>query len=283
MIVAIASGKGGTGKTSIAVNLARILPSPVQLIDCDVEEPNAHLFLAGDLVSEEEIAIGIPDIDATLCDGCDQCVDFCQFNALASVGKTPLVFPELCHGCGGCSLVCPRGAISEKPQRVGVVRTSRVGALTLTTGCLDVGVSLASTLVHATKERRNPAATVILDAPPGTACQTVATLRGADYAVLVTEPTPFGLNDLKLAVATVRELRVPFGVVINRAGIGDDRVSRYCMQEGIAVLLELPDDRRIAEAYSRGERIVDALPAYRAHFERLWRSIVRESAAEMAA
>ena len=273
MILAVASGKGGTGKTSISVNLAKVLDFPVQLLDCDVEEPNAHLFLHGSLIGEEEVSIAVPKIDATACNACDECVDFCQFNALASFCGAPLVFPELCHGCGGCTLVCSRNAISEESFRIGTVRTLVDGNITLNSGCLDVGVSLASTLVHAVKARLEDGVTAILDAPPGTACPAVATLRGADYVVLVTEPTPFGLNDLKLAVDTVRELRLPFGVVINRVGIGDDRVQRFCSEASIPLLLEIPDDRRIAEAYSRGELIVEALPEYRAHFERLWQAI----------
>ena len=279
MILAVASGKGGTGKTSISVNLAKVLGVPVQLLDCDVEEPNAHLFLHGSLIGEEEVSIAVPKIDATACNACDECVDFCQFNALASFCGAPLVFPELCHGCGGCTLVCSRNAISEESFRIGTVRTLVDGNITLNSGCLDVGVSLASTLVHAVKARLEDGVTAILDAPPGTACPAVATLRGADYVVLVTEPTPFGLHDLKLAVDTVRELRLPFGVVINRVGIGDDRVQRFCSEASIPLLLEIPDDRRIAEAYSRGELIVEALPEYRAHFERLWQAITLHAGA----
>ena len=279
MILAVASGKGGTGKTSISVNLAKVLGVPVQLLDCDVEEPNTHLFLHASQVSEEEISIAVPKIDAAACNACDECVDFCQFNALASFCGAPLTFPELCHGCGGCTLVCSRNAISEENFRIGTVKTFVDGNITLNSGCLDVGVSLASTLVHAVKARLKDGVTTILDAPPGTACPAVATLRGVDYVVLVTEPTPFGLNDLKLAVDTVRELRLPFGVVINRVGIGDDRVHRFCQAESIPLLLEIPDDRRIAEAYSRGELIVEALPEYRAHFERLWQAITQHAGA----
>ncbi len=287
MIVAIASGKGGTGKTSLAVNLARTLETtyalPVQLLDCDVEEPNAHLFLASTPLDEETIHIAVPDFDPDQCDACDKCVEFCQFNALASVGRTPLLFPELCHGCGGCMLVCPQDAISEKDYRIGVVKTTRTGNITLKSGCLDVGVSLASTLVHALKERLEDGITTLLDAPPGTACQSVATLRGSDFVVLVTEPTPFGLHDLTLAVDTVRALGLRFGVVINRVGVGDDRVQRYCAGEDIPILLEIPDDRRVAEAYSRGELIIDALPEYREYFVRLWQAIESRAAMEVTA
>lgn len=279
MIVAIASGKGGTGKTSVAVNLARVLDAPVQLFDCDVEEPNDHLFLNASPIGKKDIFIGVPEINADACDACDQCVDFCQFSALASLCRAPMVFPELCHGCGGCMLVCPRAAIREVDFHIGQVSVARAGQITLTSGCLDVGVSLASTLVHAVKEEIDGQQITLLDAPPGTACPTVATLRGADFVILVTEPTPFGLNDLTLAVATVRELRLPFGVVVNRMGIGDERVQRYCAEQNIPVLLEIPDDRRIAVAYSRGELIVEALPEYRPLFAQLWRA-VNEQAAE---
>lgn len=275
MILAIASGKGGTGKTSLSVNLAASLEFPVQLLDCDVEEPNAHLFLDGRLVAEEVIHLAIPQIDAALCDTCDDCVNFCQFNALASIGSAPLVFPELCHGCGGCAQVCKKGAITEKQHRIGVVRTAQAGKIALKTGCLDIGISMTSTLVHEVKARIDPATPAILDAPPGTACQTVATLREADFVLLVTEPTPFGLHDLKLAVETVRALGLRFGVAINRVGIGDERVHRYCADERIPVLLEIPDDRRIAQAYSHGQLMIDVLPEYRARLTALWQTIGR--------
>ena len=169
MIIAVASGKGGTGKTSLAVNLAAVATGPVQLLDCDVDAPNAHLFLQAELIDEEIITLAVPEIDEARCDACDQCVTFCQFNALASVGKTPLLFPELCHGCGGCMLVCPQDAIREKDYRIGVIKTACAGNITLKSGCLDVGVSLASTLVHALKERLEDGITTLLDAPPGTA------------------------------------------------------------------------------------------------------------------
>ena len=272
MIVAVASGKGGTGKTTVAANLARV--SGAALLDCDVEEPNAHLFLKGDpLGAPEVVSIPVPEVDEARCDGCGECGRFCAFKALAVLGRQVLVFSELCHGCGGCERVCPKGAIREVPRRIGVVETFKVGNITLIEGRLDVGVPMAPPLIRAVKARMGKGADAILDAPPGTSCPVVATLREADYVVLVTEPTPFGLNDLRLAVAVVRELRLPFGVVVNRAGSGDDRVQDYCRDEWIPVLAEVPDDRRIAEAYSRGELIVDALPEYRELFHALFNKI----------
>jgi MinD superfamily P-loop ATPase len=279
MIVAVASGKGGTGKTTVAVNLARIW-GEVTLLDCDVEEPNTHLFLTGGSGgTSETFSIPVPEVNDTRCDGCGLCAQFCEFKALAVVGKRVLVFPELCKSCGGCLLVCPQGAIREVPRRIGVVKTSRIGDVELVEGRLDIGVTEAPPLIDAVRAKIRPGGDAILDAPPGTSCPVVATLRQTDYVVLVTEPTPFGLNDLRLAVALVRELNLPFGVVINRADAGDGRVQAYCLGEGIAILAEIPEDRRIAEAYSRGALVVDALPDYRASFETLHRIIAEQVSA----
>ncbi len=274
MIIAVASGKGGTGKTTVTVNLARVCGTAVHLLDCDVEEPNAHLFLGGELCGEPEtISIPVPEVDEALCDGCGECSRFCAYKALAVLAKRVLVFPEMCHGCGGCRLVCPKGAIREVPKRIGVAETLRSGDITLIQGRLDVGVAMSPPLIRAVKAKIPKEGDAILDAPPGTSCPVIATLRETDYVVLVTEPTPFGLHDLRLAVAVVRELRLPFGVVVNRAGSGDDRVQDYCRDEWIPVLAEIPDDRRIAEAYSRGEMMVDTLPEYRVLFQTLWANI----------
>ena len=269
MIIAIASGKGGTGKTTVSVNLAKIFGDGVHLLDCDVEEPNANLFLRGSLLKEETVSILIPKVNPVRCDACGDCSDFCEFNAIVMAGKKVLVFPELCHSCGGCALVCTKRAIREVESRIGTIETLQAGDITLVQGRLDIGVSSAPPLVEKVKNRIQSDRHAILDAPPGTSCPVVATLRGTDYVLLVTEPTPFGLHDLKLAVAMVRQIDIPFGVIINRNGIGDDRVHQYCLRESIPLLLEIPDDRRIAEAYSRGEILVDALPEYRMLFEQL--------------
>jgi MinD superfamily P-loop ATPase len=273
LIIAIASGKGGTGKTLVSVNLAHAYGSNVCLLDCDVEEPNDHLFLKGILHKTEIVNIPVPRIDEFKCNNCGKCSNFCQYNAITSIGKEILFFPEMCHGCGGCSLVCIRKAITEEDKRIGVMEFSQAGNISLIQGRLDVGISLAPPLIRAVKKQIHNGMPVILDAPPGTSCPVVTTLGGADFVVLVTEPTPFGLHDLKLAVALTRELGIPFGIIINRMGIGDERVHIYCRQNGFPILLEIPDDRRIAEAYSNGELIVDALPEYRQLFGELLKRI----------
>lgn len=267
--LAIASGKGGTGKTTVAVNLARIIGTQVWLLDCDVEEPNAGLFLRGCLQEEKTGTVPVPEVQTALCNGCGECSKFCAYHALVSFGEAPLVFPEMCHGCGGCALVCPRRAITYTPRRIGVIEKVQSENITLVSGRLDVGVAMAPPLIRAVRAMAPERAAVILDAPPGTSCPVIAAIRGVDFVVLVTEPTPFGLHDLRLTVNLVRVLEIPFGVLINRAGSGDGRVHDFCRRESIPVLLEIPDDRRIAEAYSNGHLLVDALPEFRSLFRDL--------------
>jgi MinD superfamily P-loop ATPase len=278
MIVAVASGKGGTGKTTVSVNLARMLGDSVLLLDCDVEAPNASLFLKGATIEKKTVTIPVPEIIEARCTECGKCSQFCQYHAIVSFGMKPLVFLEMCHGCGGCAKVCPDGAIREVDKRIGAVEIIEAGDVTLVQGRIDVGVSLSPPVIRAVKARIWDGAQVILDAPPGTSCPVVVTLRGADFVLLVTEPTPFGLHDLKLAVDMVRELGMPFGVVVNRMGIGDGRVHSFCREEDIPILAEIPDDRRIAEAYSRGRLIVDALPEYRGLFRDLNEEIRKRAA-----
>ena len=287
MRIAIASGKGGTGKTTVAVNLAWFLAErgvTVQYLDCDVEEPNGHIFLKPQLACSESVGIPVPVVDEAKCTGCRRCAAACQFHAIA-VLKKPLLFPELCHGCGGCTLACPVGAIHEEPRAIGVVETGRAGAVGFVQGRLNVGEAMSPPLIRAVKKKAQSWGVVLMDAPPGTSCPVVATLRGADYVLLVTEPTPFGLNDLRLAVETVRELQLPFGVFVNREDGGDRRVHEYCDVERIAHLGKIPDGRRAAEAYSRGQLLAEALPEFAAAFGRLadWvqakpATLVRENA-----
>jgi len=273
MKISIASGKGGTGKTTVSVNLARVLNKEIILADCDVEEPNAHLFLNTNGKSGEVVSILVPTVEEKLCNSCGECAKICKFSAIVSFGTLPLVFPEMCHACGGCAKVCPTGAIIEQDHRIGVVEISHDGNITLITGKLDVGVAMAPPLIRAVKNRLPKNTAAILDAPPGTSCPVIASIRDSNIVLLVTEPTPFGLHDLTLAVDMVRELKLPFGVIVNRVGSGDDRVHDFCRKENIPILLEIPDDRRIAEAYSRGILMVDALPEYKKLFEKLLTNI----------
>lgn len=260
MKIAVASGKGGTGKTTVSLALAASLAGPVTLLDCDVEEPNCHLFLKPRSVDETPVLLRVPLLDEEKCTACGKCGELCQFNAIVSLQTKALLFPELCHACGGCVKVCPTGALTERDEQVGVVYAAKMDSLDFVWGAMDVGRSLAPPVIRAVRQRENRDGVTLLDCPPGTACAFVTAVSGCDFAILVTEPTPFGLHDLKLAVDTVRELGVPFGVVINHADSGDHRVREYCSQEKIPLLLEIPEERRVAEAYARGETLVSALP-----------------------
>ena len=273
LTIAVASGKGGTGKTTVAANLVLSLPH-AQYIDCDVEAPNGHLFLKPEIHERTTVGIPVPRIDPAACTLCGDCADACEFNALAVSKTRVMVFPELCHGCGVCSWVCPEpGAITEVERRIGEVASGeavgRDGSVAFAQGSLDIGEHSPVPVIAAARRCADEDRTLILDAPPGTACPMVETVRGADYCLLVTEPTPFGLNDLKLAVEVTRVLGVPFGLVLNRCDLGDDAVLRYCREEAIPVLMEIPFERTLAEAYSRGIPWVEADPAWRERFEAL--------------
>jgi len=272
--IAVASGKGGTGKTTVAVNLAAVMGAGCRLYDCDVEEPNAHLFLRGEKVGEEVVTVPLPVVDEGLCDRCGACADFCAYGALVILGTEVLVFPELCHGCGGCRLVCPRGAVTEVPRRIGVVETIHARGITLRGGRLDVGVPMAPPLVRAVRAGGDGGGIAVIDAPPGASCPVVAAVRDTDLVLLVAEPTPFGLHDLKIAVETTKALGLRAACVINRAGGGDGEVRAYCGGEGIPVLMEIPEDRRVAEIYSRGGLVVEHGGDHRARFEDLAKIIL---------
>lgn len=273
MIISIASGKGGTGKTTVAVNLALSIDSGVQLLDCDVEEPNAHLFLRPQWDKVEQFTSPVPDVDEEVCTRCGKCAEICQFKAITLIGETILTFPELCHSCGGCRLVCPVGAVREEGRELGTLRVGRSNGLALADGELKVGVALAPPLVKRVRTEAMSDRIVIIDAPPGTSCPVIAAVKQTDFVVLVTEPTPFGLSDLRLAVEVIKILGLPCGLVINRAESGFDETHAFASGEGIPILLEIPFERRIAEAYSRGEPIVSAMPEWKERFRDLYKSI----------
>src|SRR4030043_2323573 len=266
MIISIASGKGGTGKTTIAVNLALSLAKgTAQLIDCDVEEPNSHIFLNPSFPMVTSVGILVPRIDESKCTYCSKCAQVCEYHAIAVILKNVLVFDELCHGCGACSYLCPEKAIFEVEREIGIVQEGSADGISFANGVLNVGEPMASPLIRKAKEKIQKDKIVILDAPPGTACPVIETVKGSDFCILVTEPTPFGLNDLELAVGMLEKLGISMGVVINKADIGDRKVWDYCNSRNIPVLLEIPMDRQIAESYSRGIPIVLANSSYAPH------------------
>jgi MinD superfamily P-loop ATPase len=273
MIISIASGKGGTGKTTVATNLAISLESSVQLLDCDVEEPNAHLFIQPAIEGVKTITTPVPEVDMGKCTLCGKCNEICQFKAIVVIGETVLPFHELCHSCGGCMEVCPDGAITEVGRELGVIQIGYRDSLEFVHGRLRVGEAMSPPLIRKVREYTRPGLLTIIDAPPGTSCPVIASMKGADFVLLVTEPTPFGLHDLKLAVGAVNILGIPCGLIINRSDMGDDQVREYAESEGMPILMEIPFDRKIAESYSKGEMLVEAMPEWKQKFKDLFHRI----------
>lgn len=262
--IAIASGKGGTGKSTVACNLAVSLADrgcKVTIADCDVEEPNLRLFLKGGELKPEPVSIRIPVIDRKRCKFCGKCSDFCKFNALSVFPGSALTFPGLCHSCGGCLLVCPEGAISEVPRQIGViVQSYPEPGIELITGILNEGEHSSVPVIEAVKAKLPEDGITILDCSPGTSCNMVSAVRNCDYCILVTEPTPFGLHDLALAVETLKKMTVKCGVVINRSTTDDSIIEDYCENSGISLLGKIPYDERVAEIYSIGIPVVKKIP-----------------------
>jgi len=275
MIISVASGKGGTGKTLVAVSLALCLcdEGQVQLLDCDVEEPNDHIFVHSAIGQSQPVLIPVPKVGETKCTYCGKCAEVCAYNAIAVIKQKVLIFPELCHGCGACSYLCPESAIAEEGKAIGVVETGNSGNVELIQGRLAIGELMAPPIIREVKKHIKPASEVIIDVPPGTSCPVVEAVSDTDFCLLVTEPTPFGLNDLSLAVEVVRKLEIPCGVVVNRVGVGDDKVEAYCQEQGIPILLEIPLDRRIAMLYSEGIPLVEGMPEWRNAFLKLFQDI----------
>jgi len=276
MIISVASGKGGTGKTLVATSLALSLKDrlKVQLLDCDVEEPNDHIFLKPVFNGSEAACISVPEIDDKKCDRCGKCAEVCAYNAIVVLPQQVLVFPNLCHGCGACSYLCPQQAITEVERQIGVVEWGQSKGIEFVHGKLNVGEAMAPPIIRKVKQHTSKEGIVIIDVPPGTSCPVVEAVKGSDFCLLVTEPTPFGLNDLLLAVEMLKGLKIACGVVLNRAGSGDEKVLDYCRAENIPVLLTIPLDTDIARMYSRGVTLAEGLPRWQKRFNKLFENIV---------
>ena len=277
MIISIASGKGGTGKTTIATSFALSIPN-AQILDCDVEEPNAHIFIKPQIQEKKSVFIPVPEIDKAKCNSCGRCKEVCVYNALAVLKNDVLVFAELCHGCGACSYFCPQKAIKEIDKEIGFIEIGKSSTIFDTDlefihGKLNIGQAMSPPLIREVKKHINPTRINIIDAPPGTSCPVIESIKGSDYCILVTEPTPFGLNDLILAVKVLRKLKIPFGVIVNRSDLGDKKTDIYCKKEKISVLMRIPFKKEIAMAYSQGIPIVEALPEYREGFQKILEGI----------
>ena len=283
MIISVASGKGGTGKTTVSTSLALSLKGKVQLIDCDVEEPNAHIFIKPQITDTCPVHAVVPEVDEERCNYCGRCAEVCAYNAIAVIpqgkdvdGKT-LVFSELCHGCGSCMYFCPQSAIKEKNREIGLIEKGSRGELEFIHGKLNVGEAMSPPVIREVKRYIDKDKTVIIDAPPGTTCPVITSIYGSDYCILVTEPTPFGLNDLVLAVEVLKKMEVPFGVVINRSDLGDRKTEEYCQAEGIPVLMKIPFKKKIASSYSKGRAIVEDFPEYEKRFIDMFNKIKEQA------
>jgi MinD superfamily P-loop ATPase len=277
MKLAVASGKGGTGKTTVSVSLALAAKGAVQLLDCDVEEPNAHVFLRPSIEQKKRCTLIVPKVIESKCTYCGKCRDICRFNAITVFKKIIMTFPELCHSCRGCFLVCPEDALAETEREIGFVEKGHANGISFVQGRLRVGEAMSPPLIKAVKAEIETSSEclIILDSPPGTSCPVIATVNDADYTLLVTEPTPFGLHDLKLAVGMLKKLKRPFGVILNRSDLGNEDVEMWCGRENIPVHLKIPFDRRIAEGYARGEPLIVSRPDLRNSFESLLKEPVQ--------
>lgn len=275
MIISIASGKGGTGKTTIAVNLALTLSEKekVRLLDCDVEEPNCHIFLKPNIEDIKQVTIPMPKVDETKCTYCGKCSEVCEFHAIVVLKNKVLVFPELCRGCGGCSVLCPNEAITEVERGIGVVEIGETNGMDFISGRLSIAEPMPSPVIKEVKKFIDNNKINIIDSSPGVSCPVISAIKDSDYCILVSEPTPFGLQDFKLAVEILRKLNIPFGTVINQYDIGDEKLKKYCQEEKIKILLRIPFDRKIAVAYSKGIALIEELPEYKEKFLELYEEI----------
>lgn len=281
MRISVASGKGGTGKTLVATSLALSLvdlEKPVQLLDCDVEEPNAHIFFQTEGQSVDKVFLPIPKVNYDKCQYCGKCSEICQFNAIALMKRTLVIFPDVCHSCGGCWHLCPNGALEPTPREIGQVSVTQAGPLGLVSGKLKIGTHISPPVIEAVREREESNTIVIIDGPPGSSCPVMTAVADTDYCILVTEPTPFGLNDLALAAEMLAVLGIPHGVIINRAVPDNDLVERYCQEKGLDILMHIPYGQEIARSYAKGIPLVKSDPSWQEKFYELYQRISGEVA-----
>ena len=278
MQIAIASGKGGTGKTTVSTSLALSADTPTQYLDCDVEEPNGHIFLKPDFTHSEICTVTIPEVNTEKCTACGKCKDICSYNAIVQFGDTVMTFPEMCHSCLGCFRVCEEDALIYATREIGVLESGTASGIDFVHGHVRIGEAMGVPLLKAVKGKADPDKLVILDAPPGTSCPFVETISNVDYVILVTEPTPFGLYDLKLAVQVLRNSEIPGGIIINRSDLGDNKVKEFCEAEGLPVLMEIAFERRIAEGYARGKNLIETVPELRTTFHNVLTQLTRQEA-----
>lgn len=277
--IAVASGKGGTGKTTIATSFALSIINDISesllFLDCDVEAPNAHLFLKPQLTEEKPVEILIPEVNESLCTHCGECAKVCQFQAIAVLGNKTLVFPQLCHGCGSCTMICPANAIQEIPKSIGVLQKGTAGEIKFARGVMDIGEPMAVPIIRQLKKWVAPLEPqiTIIDSPPGTSCPVVESIRGSDFLILVTEPTPFGFHDLKLAHQVAKDLQIPAGVIINRENGAFSELEDYCKEENLPILMRVPFRRNIAEGIAKGRNLIEILPEMTASFQNIYHQI----------
>ncbi len=276
MQIAVASGKGGTGKTTVSTSLALSCDTAVQYLDCDVEEPNGHIFLNPKFDHSEVITAIIPELDEEKCTACGKCRDICNYNAIAQFGENVMIFPEMCHSCLGCFRVCEDDALISATRELGVLESGMAGDIEFVHGTVRIGEAMGVPLLKAVKKKADPEKITIIDAPPGTSCSFVESINGADYVILVTEPTPFGLHDLKLAVEVLQNFNIPGGIIINRSDLGDDKVQAFCKEQNLPVLMEIPFQRKIAEGYARGVNLIDTVPELRKDFNDVLSRLIAE-------
>lgn len=277
LVVAFASGKGGTGKTSVVLNTAKAFSQDIFVFDCDVEEPNCHIFLENIFTEEKEVTVFNPVINKEHCTGCGECSRFCERKALVCWGSPPIFFPEMCSGCGGCKLVCPANAISEGERVIGKIQVRKNGNIHLVSGIMNIGEESPVPIIRKLKSMIPKDNITFIDAPPGSSCPVVASILESDYLVLIAEETPFGLSNLQIVIDLAKKMKIPMGVINNRKGMGRENIYDFLKRFDIPLLCEIPYDKDIYDAYSNGKLIVEISDKYKKIFGNLAKKLIKEA------